>query len=182
MYLFHLVGKFKALLRLFISSLSGLLDHLRIHLCKFERFSSNCLLNIFFCALYAAHHPQMAVRVHCFGLCRCTEEICNLFETFLFGLFGEGEIFSIGLRFTRKGVLQVVHRRHGVSPFPLSYSYAVPLNKGGFRGLCVFRGYFTTPVLPLYPPPEGDRGRKGDSLCHTSYNPQIFPTVFQGVL
>jgi|SRR3989304_1721146 len=25
----------------------------------------------------------------------------------------------------------------------------IPLNKGGFRGLCFFRGYFTTPFLPL---------------------------------
>src|SRR3972149_6258161 len=105
MYLFDLVGKFEALLYLFISFLFGLLGHLWIHLCKFERFSSNCLLNIFFCALYAAHYPQMTVCVYRFSLSSRAEEFCHLFETFLFSLFGKGEIFSVGLRFTRKGVL-----------------------------------------------------------------------------
>ncbi len=30
---------------------------------------------------------------------------------------------------------------------------------------------FTTPILPLYPPLEGDRGRNGDFLSATTKNP-----------
>ena len=61
-----------------------------------------------------------------------------------------------------KFVCQILHHI-------LNYSYAVPLNKGGFWGLC-FSGVITSTSSvqvynPLAPFP------KGDSLCHTSYNP-----------
>jgi len=53
-----------------------------------------------------------------------------------------------------------------------------PPKKRGIQGVVFFLGYprfhedkFTTPFLPLYPPPEGDRGRRWDFMLHSILKP-----------
>jgi hypothetical protein len=43
-----------------------------------------------------------------FGLGSSPKELRNLIKTLPISLFGKGEVFSVGLRFTRKGILQII--------------------------------------------------------------------------